>query len=240
MEVKKSIAIILAVLFGFWAWLYTFGKDAWKFWVCFGLNIFPTFFIASVFHFGSTYEPKTPSLEGESMAYALMGAFFLSAGAWSLTWLVAVLDSAIKSKKRYISLSNKSKKVLIPLAVVFGPFSWLYTYHKDWWKFWIGLLIISAGLIVIPRLVATDLFPMIKEYFKAGYIDLRIPFIDRLSLYLENNSGAYIKYYFSSIKPVSLSVPASVWLLAVISAIFRFVRWDEETIRSIELNGATE
>lgn len=30
---EKSIAIILAVLANFWTWIYTYKKDAWKFWL---------------------------------------------------------------------------------------------------------------------------------------------------------------------------------------------------------------
>lgn len=29
----RTIAIILAVLFGFWTWVYTYQVDSWKFWV---------------------------------------------------------------------------------------------------------------------------------------------------------------------------------------------------------------
>lgn len=34
----RSIAIILAVFFGFWTWLYTYRQDAFKFWMAVGLN----------------------------------------------------------------------------------------------------------------------------------------------------------------------------------------------------------
>ena len=31
---NKTTAVILAVLFGYWAWIYTYKLDAWKFWMC--------------------------------------------------------------------------------------------------------------------------------------------------------------------------------------------------------------
>ena len=34
----KTAAILLAVFLGFWAWLYTYKRDAWKFWLCLGLT----------------------------------------------------------------------------------------------------------------------------------------------------------------------------------------------------------
>ena len=35
----KSVAVLLAVFLGCWTWLYTYKKDAWKFWLCLGLNL---------------------------------------------------------------------------------------------------------------------------------------------------------------------------------------------------------
>jgi hypothetical protein len=35
---NKVVAILLAVFFGFWAWLYTYGKNAKKFWISMGVN----------------------------------------------------------------------------------------------------------------------------------------------------------------------------------------------------------
>lgn len=36
---SKTASILLAVFLGFWTWLYTYKKDAWKFWVGLGLAI---------------------------------------------------------------------------------------------------------------------------------------------------------------------------------------------------------
>lgn len=36
---SQSTAVILAVFFGFWTWVYTYKKDAWKFWLNLGLSI---------------------------------------------------------------------------------------------------------------------------------------------------------------------------------------------------------
>ena len=37
---NKTAAIIFAVCFGFWAWIYTFERDKSKFWLNLGLTIF--------------------------------------------------------------------------------------------------------------------------------------------------------------------------------------------------------
>src|SRR3989338_1001378 len=36
---------------------------------------------------------------------------------------------------------GKSKTTAVLLAVFLAPFNWLYTYKKDTWKFWVGLVI---------------------------------------------------------------------------------------------------
>ena len=43
---------------------------------------------------------------------------------------------------------QKDKIVALLLAIFFGPFTWIYTYQKDAWKFWlnIGLSIVTLGL----------------------------------------------------------------------------------------------
>ena len=36
---SKAVAVILAVFLGYWAWLYTYRRDAWKFWLNLALTI---------------------------------------------------------------------------------------------------------------------------------------------------------------------------------------------------------
>jgi predicted amidophosphoribosyltransferase len=40
----------------------------------------------------------------------------------------------------YAPRSGKSKVASVLLAVFLGFWTWLYTYKKDGWKFWVGLL----------------------------------------------------------------------------------------------------
>lgn len=32
---QKIIAVTLGLIFGFFAWIYTYRRDAWKYWICF-------------------------------------------------------------------------------------------------------------------------------------------------------------------------------------------------------------
>ncbi|HWC76810.1 MAG TPA: hypothetical protein VG778_05080 [Blastocatellia bacterium] len=35
----KTVALLLAIFLGGWTWVYTYRKDAWKFWLSLGLNL---------------------------------------------------------------------------------------------------------------------------------------------------------------------------------------------------------
>ena len=78
---KKKIAIILAIFIGFWAWLYTYSKDAWKFWVGLGLAIVDV--ILAVVTFG----------------YSLFFTWIIGVGIW--IW--AVVDTSVKKDQWYSS-----------------------------------------------------------------------------------------------------------------------------------------
>jgi hypothetical protein len=43
----------------------------------------------------------------------------------------------------------KSKTAAILLAVFLGFWTWLYTYKKDGWKFWVSLALTLTGMIVM-------------------------------------------------------------------------------------------
>ncbi len=43
-----------------------------------------------------------------------------------------------------LALGGKSKTAAVLLAVFLGPWTWLYTYRRNAWKFWVGL---GAGVV---------------------------------------------------------------------------------------------
>ncbi|MFC1929100.1 tetratricopeptide repeat protein [Chloroflexota bacterium] len=128
METKRT-AILLAVLIGFWAWLYTYGKDTWKFWVCFAINMLAFVFCALA----------VSSAEGEGRAYSLIGAVELLFIVWSATWLFAVLDAVIKSPKRYgIRKGNWDRKRWFHVLVISS-----------------SITILAFGIAKIPTVIPT-------------------------------------------------------------------------------------
>jgi hypothetical protein len=75
---SKGAAILLAVFLSFWTWLYTYKRDAAKFWWGLGLGIL-----------------------GALTAFFLIG-FFIVFGVW----LWAVIDTATKSDNWYQQYPN--------------------------------------------------------------------------------------------------------------------------------------
>ena len=78
---SKTGAILLAVFLGFWTWLYTYKKDAWKFWLGLGLAIVDV--ILSIVTFG----------------YSLFFTWIISLGIW--IW--AIVDTSVKKDQWYNS-----------------------------------------------------------------------------------------------------------------------------------------
>lgn len=86
---KKSTAIILSIFLSFWSWLYTYKRNAWKFWLAFGLNI--VFGGTDIFLFNWYYHVENPA------------PFYLGAVIFVvIVWLWALLDNAIHKKDWYL------------------------------------------------------------------------------------------------------------------------------------------
>jgi len=47
------------------------------------------------------------------------------------------------------AVNAKNKTAAILLAVFLGFWTWLYTYQKDGWKFWVSLALTLAGMAVL-------------------------------------------------------------------------------------------
>ncbi len=82
---SKTAAILLAIFFGHWAWLYTHREDGWKFWVAFTISVLNGFLlVVTVF-------------------------LWLFLGFWPIVvglWLWAVIDTVVKPDDWYINYSQ--------------------------------------------------------------------------------------------------------------------------------------
>ena len=87
---SKTASVLLAVLLSFWTWLYTYKKDAWKFWVGVALTIF----ISILF------------------AYMVSSIFLYILGLG--IWFWAIIDVAIKKGEWYRSYPGKKPSSSAP------------------------------------------------------------------------------------------------------------------------------
>ena len=73
--------------------------------------------------------------------------------------------------KMYVPEKKKSTAVL--LAVLFGLFSWVYTYKADAWKFWLNLplVILTAGFwgIIVWLWAIIDALIKPESFYKHYY-----------------------------------------------------------------------
>lgn len=94
---SKVTAVVLAALFGYWSWAYTYGRNAKYFWIGFGISIFlGIFFIPSI-------AVVTARKIGEATTADMLVAFyFVLLGLWALgSWLWALVDNATKPNSFY-------------------------------------------------------------------------------------------------------------------------------------------
>lgn len=60
----------------------------------------------------------------------------------------------------YVVQRSKSKGLAIALAVLLGPWTWLYTYEKDWWKFWVGMALDALAVVALLFLAPVGWIPV--------------------------------------------------------------------------------
>jgi hypothetical protein len=80
---SKATSVLLAVFLSFWTWLYTYKKDAWKFWVGLALAIFDIILAVVTF--------------GVSFVFTWIFTFGV--------WIWAIVDTALKKDEWYSSYS---------------------------------------------------------------------------------------------------------------------------------------
>lgn len=125
---NKNIAVVLAIFFSFWSWLYTYRKNLVKFWITLGLNIIfvivvtvtgyifisitteghPEFVeylreFETLFHSDSA---NIPAASYKTFSIILLTLALISIFEISI-WIWAIADNAIKPKAFYTSYPNK-------------------------------------------------------------------------------------------------------------------------------------
>ena len=85
----KGTAVLLALLFGAWSWLYTYKQDAAKFWAAFII----TGIVGGIYGFMYGQAVGSLSVKGMNNAIAYLPVVYIVSG---IIWLIAVVDAASK------------------------------------------------------------------------------------------------------------------------------------------------
>jgi len=94
---SKVTAVVLAVLFGFWSWAYTYGRNAKYFWIGFGVS-----FLLGVFFIPSIVFVTARKIGEATTADMLVAFYFVLLGLWALgSWLWVIVDNAVKPSSFY-------------------------------------------------------------------------------------------------------------------------------------------
>lgn len=98
---NKIVAVLLAVFFSFWSWLYTYGKNKNKFWITFGI-LFVMYLILIIYSFSIiassiVYSGYGDLFFGESLIGLSIFINILSFGIWVWT----IVDNATKPDSFY-------------------------------------------------------------------------------------------------------------------------------------------
>ena len=129
---SKSIAVVLAIFFSFWSWLYTYRKNLVKFWITLGLNIIfviVVFITAAVFiditteghpevveylrGFETLFHSDSANISAAS--YKTFSIILLTLALISIfeigIWIWALIDNAIKPKHFILRIQIKSRNI---------------------------------------------------------------------------------------------------------------------------------
>jgi len=109
---SKNIAVLLAVSLSWWTWLYTYKKDAWKFWLGLAAGTFSTVLISAYI---VNLLADAMNMVGQAMSGSLNDMQLTgSVSGWTnwatvativgfVQWVWAIVDTAVKSGKWYNS-----------------------------------------------------------------------------------------------------------------------------------------
>lgn len=152
---KKVIAIILAILFGPLTWIYTIKQNSLKAAIALAINISSVVLIISFYLGASWQEQEAAKIPGAMIATdsgPLMGlalSVLFCSFIWISIWIWAIVDASLMKQSDNTSVANNINTLYsMILSITIGPWTWFYTYSKDWWKFLIAVIAGYASLFV--------------------------------------------------------------------------------------------
>lgn len=146
---NKKIALLLAWLFGPWTWVYTYSKNPGKAAVGLGSNVtLLAFWITLTISLRTAPRDLPGSYPGEAVIYTAIPTFTVLFA----TWLTAIIDASMAKEWQLTEPQQREKMPALILAIFMGPWTWLYTYRVDYWKFWASIVIVIGAFIADGRI----------------------------------------------------------------------------------------
>lgn len=103
---SKAVAVILAVFFGYWTWLYTYARNNMKFWSMMG--VFAVIFIINIAYSCSMVQDAMSGniypdnyFSGGFLVFMVISYFVYFA-----SWVWAIVDNALKPESFYRDYPN--------------------------------------------------------------------------------------------------------------------------------------
>jgi len=213
---RKIFAVLFAIFLGPCTWLYTHRKDSWK--ASLGLGVTVSLIVFVV------YESIIMFVAPISDFIGIIGWFIVLLAILFLMWLSAVIDTVLKKKDWFKSrYTRRSKKVAVFLAVCVGPWTWLYTYPYDTWKFWVGL-VIGYGFLISSAI--TDEAYFLDMWLFGSLTVWIISIINsaiRDNYFYENVSTGYLEQPRKIMGKRTFTIGVISWSIVIIALVSGFL-----------------
>jgi hypothetical protein len=140
----------MAIFLGPFTWLYTYRRDPGKATVGLGsLTVVAAIVVPSIMAIRQFLDtPRTADMgnAGESVVYMLIGLVILS--PFLLAPCYFPLIFTLMEKRWFLDTpEERSKSAAIMYAAFLGPWTWLYTYKRDFWRFWPAIIVAIGGAV---------------------------------------------------------------------------------------------
>jgi hypothetical protein len=153
---SKKIAVVLAVLFGPFTWLYTYRRDAWK--AAVGLAIFFNgLILLGGIYYIDIFMTKWYIVRAMPFYEVIVTYMIPLEYTWLPVWIWAVLDTALQKKWVLNGVEAPTRNAAVTISFFFLQWTWLYTYKKDAGKFWLSAILLYGSVIAFVILTLPPL-----------------------------------------------------------------------------------
>ncbi|MDP3062265.1 MAG: hypothetical protein Q8O40_03475 [Chloroflexota bacterium] len=105
---SKTLSVVLAVFFGPWTWLYTYGRDSSKLWIALIVGVCAVFLVAFTVGAlaGATMGGEPYSVSDKITLWAIEIALLVEIMAIPAVWAWAIIDASVKKSSWYSNYNS--------------------------------------------------------------------------------------------------------------------------------------